>query len=176
MVTYRMKFRLFVIFQPIILALYWLEERKVCQSSALEYPEQTLKSFGITMALLRGLTGSSTHPLETPDDALSMCCKVHAFFIIIIALLVPGAVIWYLEQQTWREFSRVDPRKLTWERGPDEHQIYLIQRKLRRITTDRAERAVFDGRMVAISYVFAATLWQLLDTPAASFLVKSTLK
>lgn len=176
MVTYRMKFHLFVIVQPIILALYWPQARQVCQSSVLEHPEQTMDSFSRLVTILRSLTRSPAFPQTPPfDDAMSLCCKVEAFSVLLVALIVPGAVVWYLEQQTWREFGRVDPATLTWEGGPTERQISSIQKKLRKADKDRAGRAVFDGRIVAILYVITATLWQLLDAPTLSFLVKSNL-
>jgi hypothetical protein len=178
MVTYRMKFHLFALFQPLILGLQWIEERKACEASALEYPEQTSAAFGNIARVLRSLTGSSSWSQTTPsDDAMSFCCKVDAFFVVLVAFFLPGAVIWYLEQQTCQEFSRVAPEKLTWEGGADARQLALLQRKLRKANKSRADfyYSGYDGRIIAIAFVIAATLWQLLDAPTPLFFVKSSL-
>ncbi len=176
MLTYRMKFHLFAFFQPLILALHWSEERKACQASALEYPEQTVGAFGGLASILRSLTHSSAWSQSTPyDDAMSICCKVDAFFFVSMALILPGCLIWFLEQQTWNEFSRVDPAQLTWEGGPDEREIALIQRKLRKSNKNRSDffDSGFDGRILAIAFIMAATLWELIDSPTPFFFLRS---
>jgi hypothetical protein len=178
MVTYRMKFRLFAIFQPVILALAWSEERKACMASALEHPELTSAAFGNIATVLRGVTHpSGWSKTSSSDDAMSLCCKVDAFFVVMVAYVLPGCVIWYLEQQTKQEFTRVDPRQLTWEGGAGARDIALIQKKLRKANKNRADfyYSGFDGRIIAISFVIAATLWQLLDAPTPFFFVKSAI-
>ena len=178
MLAYRMKFYLFVIVQPIVLALQWSEEQAACRASAVEYPELTSAAFGSIAGVLRNLTRSSSWSHEPPiDDAMSLCCKVDAFFVIMVAYVLPGVVIWYLEQHTWQDFTRVDPGLLTWSGGPDARQISLIQKKMRREYKKRVNfyYTAYDGRIMAIAFVVAATLWQLLDSSNPFAFVKSSI-
>jgi hypothetical protein len=175
MVTYRMKFKLFLFFQPIVLALNWYDERRSCFDSATEYPEATKVAFGAIASALRGLTPSFDVPRY--DDAMSLCCKVDAFFVAMVAYIIPGSVTWFLEQKTWAEFTRVDPWRLTWAGGPTEEQIAVIQKKMRSESRARADfyYSAYTGRIVPIAFVIAITFWQFVDAPTPFNFVKSSI-
>ena len=166
MLVYRMKFSVFIVVQPILLLLGWGEETNACQTSARDYPELTTTAFGQVAVFLRHVFHSSAQG-SLEDDPLTICCKVHAWMLIMVALVLPGAVIHHLEKQTWREFMRVDPALLTWAGGPSSDEIRVVQRKLRlamKQSEDYYYSGYWDGRTVAIGFVVTAVLWQLLDT------------
>ena len=166
MLVYRLKFKIYMIVQPVLLLLSWGAERDACATSAAEYPELTNGAFGAVAVFLRRILHSSVQgTLE--DGPLATCCKVHAWLAIMIALVLPGAVIYYLEQQAWWEFTRADPTRLSWTGGPSRDEIRVVQRKLRLARKQSDDyyyhSGQWDGRTVAIGFVVTAVLWQLLD-------------
>ena len=139
-----------------------------CSASADEFPNLTSAAFGPLASLLRTILQSS-NPEGDRIDPVMVCIKVYAFLLIIISYLLPGCVIWYLERQTWRDFIRADPRKLTWQGGPSTTDIAAVQVKLRKISKSSRDYyySGYDGRIFGIGLVVLAILWQLIDTYSA---------
>ena len=174
MLVYRMKFKLFCIIQPILLMLIWREDSQACRDAVNKFPQLSSQAFGNQALIFRKLW--SSYPaggVEQLNDAYLNCCKVHLFWTILVAILLPGAVIFVLEKQLWRNFAfRADPQALTWEGGPDIDTIDALKRRLRR--NERRSSCRFDlpllsGRLIGISFVMIAILWQMIDTVIPSF-------
>lgn len=165
MLVYRMKFKLYIIVQPVILLLGWQSDCMACRASAREFPKLTSAAFGPLTTLLRTILQSSTR-YEAAIDPFMACIKVYAFLLIIISFLLPGFIIWYFERQTWRDFTRADPKTLTWEGGPSRGDIAAVQIKLRRASKSNKSfyYSGYDGRIFGIGFVVLSILWQLIDT------------
>lgn len=164
MLVYRLKFRNFMITQPLILLASIPGEHRACSWAAHNHPEVAATAFNAVATWARSVFSSpaARHALANapPGDALATCCKVHGLVTLVLGLVTPGLVIWQLEQRMWREFARRPAETLTWRGGPSAGQLAAAQAALR---SKQGAPLRFDGRLVAVGFVLAATAWQLLD-------------
>jgi hypothetical protein len=164
MLVYRLKFRNFIIVQPLVLLASIPGERHVCKWAAYHHPGLAATAFNSMALWIRALLSSPQALSALGDapanDALAACCKVHAFMTLVAALVIPGLVIWQLEQQMWRDFVQRPPASLAWPGGPSIEELTAAQAAQR---SAQGRPLLFNGRLVAVGFVLAATAWLFLD-------------
>lgn len=169
--------------QPVLLWMEWSDERQACQQVVAEHGQElAVRTFGGFASFLRAILHTSTttnattttgsgvveYGIVQDEDATVLCLKTHAMVVLLTALVLPASVIYVLEKQMWKTFTKADPKTLCWQGGPTAQRIANVQVKVRRQMKRHHEQhymMYFDGgsRVIAIAFVLAAVVWQLID-------------
>lgn len=107
---YRIRFRSFLLLQPLKLAASLVLEQQLCANACTVHPVEarTFASLVEAGRMVMGLTLALPQHLAAnrqPLEPLEACLKLQAFLLASLAFVVPAAVIYVLEQDSRRCFA-----------------------------------------------------------------------
>ena len=164
MLVYRMKTFRFIIYQSFLLLAAAPNEGLACARAYESNPKLFTTAFRGAQQVLRRILLPTTQYTGPADDPLIACYKVHSWLVIVIALLIPGCIIWLLEMRTWWYFLRCNPLSLSWPGGPTTQEISEALTCLKQCRARRKyRRRDYAGYSLIFAFLGAAFAWQVLD-------------
>lgn len=165
MLTYRMQTYKFAIYQSFLLLAAAPNEGLACPRAYEADPVLFRNAFlGAQRVLGRILSPTSQLNSSSADDPLIACFKVHTWLVVVIALILPGCIIWVLEMRTWWYFLRCNPATLSWPGGPTSQEIGEAMATFKSSRTrKRYRRRGYAGYAIIFAFLGAAFVWQLMD-------------
>jgi hypothetical protein len=170
---YRLRIKTFLFAQPLILAVAIPFELEICDFLGVKDPTSTNHAYGSIGQYGRVLS-ASIHPvfslfdqskrnLASPPNPVAVCRQVHLFLAICFVYVMPGIIIWRLEEESWRNFVTLRGEQVLWPGSPEPAQLTQALMVLHEDERDKAASETSGTRFAILIFIGSALLWRTLE-------------